>query len=254
MALLTANTALVTLTHVDYRSAFILDARSITALAHDAGALMLWDLSHSVGAIPVTLDDDGVDLAVGCTYKYLNGGPGAPAFLYVREEHQARLRQPIWGWLGAHEPFEMAPAYAPAQGIRAMLSGTPSILALAAVAVGVELSIEAGIEAIRAKAIALSEFVVGVVDGWPGELGVSVGSPRDPSRRGAHVALVHAQARALCRALIDEGVLVDFRTPDVIRIGLSPLSTSFVEAWDGLERLRALLAGSPAKRGVPQRS
>ena len=148
----------------------------------------------------------------------------------------------------------MAQRYAPAQGVQAMLSGTPSVLALAAVEVGVELSIEAGIEAIRAKAMALGEFVIDVLDGWPRELGVSLGSPRDPWRRGAHVALVHAQARSLSRALIDDGVLVDFRAPDVIRIGLSPLSTSFVEVWDGLQALRRLLEVPPATGGAQQRA
>jgi kynureninase len=235
------DTALVTFSHVSYRSAFILDMAGITDVAHAAGALALWDLSHSVGVIPVALDADGADLAVGCTYKYLCGGPGAPAFLYVRREHQPQLRQPIWGWLGRREPFEMAPGYQPADGIAAMLSGTPPVLGLTAVSVGAELVIEAGIAAVRRKAAALTEFAIGVSDELLAPVGVSVGSPRDSAQRGGHVALVHPDARALSARLIAAGVIVDFRAPDVIRIGLSPLTTTFTDVWEGLERLRQML-------------
>jgi kynureninase len=237
------DTALVSFSHVSYRSAFILDMAGITDVAHAAGALALWDLSHSVGVIPVALDATGADLAVGCTYKYLNGGPGAPAFLYVRNEHQPRLRQPIWGWLGRSEPFEMAPGYEPADGIAAMLSGTPPVLGLTAVSVGAELVIEAGIAAVAQKASALTEFAIEVIDEVLAAVGVSVGSPRDAAQRGGHVALVHPDARALSARLIADGVIVDFRTPDVIRIGLSPLTTTFTDVWDGLERLRQMLQG-----------
>jgi kynureninase len=240
--LISERTALVTFSHVNYRSAFILDARAITALAHEAGALTLWDLSHSAGAIPVDLDGDGVDLAVGCTYKYLNGGPGAPAYLYVRAEHQGALRQPIWGWLGRQHPFEMAPGYIPGEGIAAMLSGTPPVLALTAVAAGLDLVVEAGIDAIRRKSIALTEYAIELIDDWLAPLGCSVGSPRDAGRRGSHVALVHPEARALSRRLIDDGVVVDFRTPDVIRLGLSPLTTRFTDVYDGLDRVRRMLS------------
>ncbi|HEY2318620.1 MAG TPA: kynureninase [Solirubrobacteraceae bacterium] len=240
--LVSDETALVTFSHVNYRSAFILDARAITDIAHDAGALTLWDLSHSAGAIPVDLDGDGVDLAVGCTYKYLNGGPGAPAYLYVRAEHQGELRQPIWGWLGRRDPFEMAPGYIPGDGIAAMLSGTPPVLALAAVAAGLDLVIEAGIEAVRRKSVALTEYAVALIDEWLAPLGCAVGSPRDPARRGSHVALVHPEARALTRRLIEGGVIPDFRTPDVVRLGLSPLTTRFTDVYDGLARVRAMLS------------
>jgi kynureninase len=238
------RTALVALSHVAYRSAFVLDMPAISRVAHEVGALALWDLCHSVGALPVALDADGADLAVGCTYKYLNGGPGAPAFLYARAEHQPRLRQPIWGWLGREEPFEMAQGFAPGQGIAGMLSGTPPVLALTAVQAGTELVIEAGIEAIREKAVALTEFAIALSDQWLSPLGVTLGSPRDSARRGAHVALVHPDARRLCHRLIDYGVIVDFRPPDAIRIGLSPLTTSFADVRDGLAALRALLAGA----------
>ena len=239
-ALLGPDTALVSLSHVAYRSAFVLDMPEITRLAHDAGALTLWDLCHSAGVLPVALDASGVDVAVGCTYKYLNGGPGAPAFLYVRAEHQGQLRQPIWGWLGTREPFEMVQGYQPADGIAAMLSGTPPVLALTAVTAGAEPVIEAGVAAIREKAIALTEFAIALADEWLDPLGITVGSPRDGARRGAHVALVHPEARRLCRLLIDDGVIVDFRAPDAIRLGLSPLTTSFADVWDGLRRLRQL--------------
>ncbi len=237
---ITERTALVTFSQVSYRSAFILDARTITDIAHDAGALALWDLSHSAGAIPVNLDRDRIDLAVGCTYKYLNGGPGAPAFLYVRHEHQGELRQPIWGWLGRRDPFEMAPGYLPGDGIAAMLSGTPPVLALTAAAAGIDVAIDAGIDAIRRKSVALTEYAIDLIDERLAPLGFCVGSPRDPQRRGSHVALVHPAARALSRRLIDDDVIVDFRTPDVIRLGLSPLTTRFTDVFDGLERVAEL--------------
>jgi kynureninase len=236
------RTALVTFSHVSYRSAHIAEMAAISAAAHDAGALVLWDLSHSAGSIPVALDDDGADLAVGCTYKYLNGGPGAPAFMYARRELHDQLRQPIWGWLGRRDPFAMEHGFEPAEGIRALLSGTPPVLALSAVDEGVRLVAEAGIDAIRAKGIALTSFAISLADAVLAPLGVSVASPRDDARRGAHVALVHPDARELCAALISRGVVPDFRQPDVIRFGLSPLTTRFVDVWDGVEALRMLLS------------
>ena len=232
------QTALVTFSHVSYRSARIADMARVNAVVRDAGALMLWDLSHSAGSVPISLDGDHAELAVGCTYKYLNGGPGAPAYMYVRHELQAELRQPIWGWLGRRDPFEMAPGYEPADGMRAFLSGTPPVAALAAVDEGVKLVAEAGIDAIRAKGIALTELAIGLAD----EFGIRVASPREPARRGAHVALVHPDARELCARLIEHGVVPDHRRPDVIRFGFSPLSTRFVDVWDGVETLRRLLS------------
>ncbi len=238
--LISENTALVTFSQVNYRSAFILDTQTITDIAHQHGALTLWDLCHSAGAIPITLDEDNIDLAVGCTYKYLNAGPGAPAFLYVKQTLQQQLSQPIWGWLGRADPFEMAQGYIPGQGITKMLSGTPPVLALTAVGVGIDLSIEAGIDAIRRKSIELTEFAISLIDA---ELpACSVGSPRDKTQRGSHVALVHPEARTLSRQLIDDGVVVDFRTPDVIRLGLSPLTTSFTDVYDGLQAVKRLLS------------
>jgi kynureninase len=239
--LVSERTALVTFSHVSYRSAHIADMAQITALAHEAGALTLWDLSHSAGSVPVALDADGADLAVGCTYKYLNGGPGAPAFMYARASLQPTLSQPIWGWLGRREPFEMEQGYVPEGGVTALLSGTPPVLGLSAVDEGVRLVAEAGIERIRAKGIALTELAIELADARLAALGVSVASPREAARRGAHVALAHPQAKRICGELIEHGVIPDFRRPDVIRFGLSPLTTRFVDLWDGVETLRTLL-------------
>lgn len=237
------RTALVTFSHVSYRSAHIAEMAEINAIARAVGALTLWDLSHSAGSVPLALDADGADLAVGCTYKYLNGGPGAPAYMYARGSLLPELRQPIWGWLGRHDPFMMEQGFEPAQGIRALLSGTPPVLALAGVDEGVALVAEARIERIRAKGIALTELAIELTDRRLASLGVTVASPRDAARRGAHVALAHSDAHTLCGALIERGVIVDFRRPDVIRFGLSPLTTRFVDVWDGVEALRAMLAG-----------
>jgi kynureninase len=235
------NTALVSLSHVAYRSAHIADMAKITAAVHDVGALTLWDLSHSGGSVPVELDACMADLAVGCTYKYLNGGPGAPAYLYVRAVLQNELHQPIWGWLGRAEPFAMAAGYRPSSGIRAFLSGTPPILSLAAAQEGIALTAEAGIAAIRQKGVALTELAIELADWFLADNGVSVASPRDPMQRGSHVALAHPEAKRLCRELIARGVVVDFRGPNVIRVGLSPLTTRFVDVWDATATLRGLL-------------
>ena len=243
-ALVGDQTALVTFPHVDYRSAAILDMPAITQVAHAAGALTIWDLSHSVGSVPLALDLAGADLAVGCTYKYLFGGPGSPAFIYVASELQRSLRQPLWGWLGRRDPFRMDPGYEPAEGIRAFLSGTPPILALHALAPGVELVTRAGLERIRTKGIALTELAIALADRWLAEHGVRVASPRDARIRGAHVALAHRDAAALCELLAERGVLVDHRAPDIVRLGLSPLTTRFVEVWDGVNALREVLSAS----------
>jgi kynureninase len=236
------DVALVTLTHVNYRSAAIADLAGITAAAHDAGAMVAWDLSHSAGSVEVDLERAGADLAVGCTYKYLNGGPGAPAWLYVRRSLQGELRNPIQGWFGQRDLFEMAQGYDPAPGIVGWLTGTPGILALAAVEEGVRLAAEAGIPAIRAKGVALTAFAIELVDERLAASGATIGSPRDPARRGAHVAVRHPEARRLTRELIAHGVIPDFRAPDSVRLGLSPLTTSFADVARGLATLESLLA------------
>ena len=232
--------ALLVLSLVNYRSAALADLPAITALAHDAGALALWDLSHAAGSVPVGLESGGADLAVGCTYKYLDAGPGAPAFLYVREELQATLRNPIQGWFGQRDQFAMSQGYEPVAGVGSWLTGTPAILGLVAVEEGVRLVAEAGIEAIRAKGIALTSYAVELLDARLAPLGFSLGSPRDPRRRGAHIAVRHARAKELCAALMREGVVTDYRAPDSIRLGLSPLSTGFADVWTTIDRLARL--------------
>ena len=233
--------ALVVLSLVNYRSAAIADLAGMTAAARRAGALLLWDLSHAAGSIPLELEAWGADLAVGCTYKYLFGGPGAPAFLYVRQALQDELRTPIQGWFGQRDQFAMGPRYDPEPGIRSWLAGTPGMLALAAVDEGVRLTAEAGLDAIRAKGIALTEFAIELVDERLAPLGCSVGSPRDATRRGAHVAIRHPDAERLTAALIARGVVPDFRAPDSIRFGLPPLTSRFVDVARGVDALADLL-------------
>jgi kynureninase len=228
----------VVLSHVAYRSGFLADAAAITALVHDAGALVLWDVCHSVGSVPIALDDWGVDLAVGCTYKYLNGGPGSPAFCYVRAGIQDELEQPITGWMGASDPFEMGDSYRPATGIRRFLSGTPSILAMQPMRDMLDLIERAGMPAIRDKSVQLTQFALELFDAELAAVGMTLASPRDPARRGGHLTLNHPDAKALIARAWDHGVLPDFRAPAGIRIGLSPLSTSFAEVADGLAMLR----------------
>jgi kynureninase len=235
------DTALLILSAVNYRSAAIVDIKAVTDAARDAGALVLWDLSHAGGSIPVNLEANGVDLAVGCTYKYLNGGPGSPAFLYVRRELQDALRPPIQGWFAQRGQFDMGPTFDREAGIRGWLVGTPGVIALTSALAGIEVVAEAGIDAIRAKGVALTEYAIALHDAWLAPLGCSIGSPRDAARRGAHVAVRHPEAKRLTAALIERDVIPDFRAPDSIRIGLSPLTTSFADVHAGLTVLRDLL-------------
>lgn len=228
------HTALVVASHVAYRSGWIADGPACTAAAHDAGALVLWDLSHSVGSVPVELDRWGADLATGCSYKYLGGGPGAPAWAYVATRLQGEVRQPIWGWFGHEDPFGMGQGYRPAPGARALLSGTTPVLAMVPLLVSLELLEEAGIEAVRAKSRRLTDLCVRMADAWLAPLGVDVASPRDPDRRGGHVTLRRADMAEVTERLWAAGVLPDFRRPDGIRIGLSPLSVSFAELARGM--------------------
>ena len=239
-AVLDDDVAVLTMSHIAYRSGYLADARAITAAAHGAGALVVWDLCHSVGSVPIELDTWDVDFAVGCTYKFLGAGPGAPAFSYVNARHHAHLDQPIWGWLGRRDAFEMEQGYVPAPGIRSMISGTPSVLGILAVREGARVVADAGIHAIRAKVVALTEMVIALADEWLIPRGFGIGSPRDADRRGGHVSITRSDARELCAKLTDVGVLPDFRTPDAIRIGLSPLPITFTEVWDALSVLRDL--------------
>ena len=233
----------VVLSHVGYRTGAVADLPALQAAATERGATLIWDLSHSAGAIPVGLRAAGAELAVGCTYKYLNGGPGAPGYLYVARERQATLRSPIWGWFGQRDQFAMERGYDPDPSIRRFLAGTPPILGLAAVEEGVRLTAEAGIAALHAKALALTERRIALHDAWLAPLGFAGATPRDPARRGSHVALAHPEAWPLTRALIERaGVVPDFRGPDVIRLGVAPLYTGHADVWDALDRLRALAA------------
>jgi len=238
------QTALVALSHVAYRSAWIADAAAITSRAHDVGALVLWDLSHSGGSVPVELDEWQVDLAVGCSYKYLNGGPGSPAWLYAARQHLETLTQPIQGWLGATDPFLMGPTYAPAAGIRRFQSGTPPIMGLLPLRDMLELIEEVGIDAIREKSVALTAYAVELSDELLSPLGVEIASPRDPARRGGHVTLLHPAMRAVTEQLWRRDVIPDYRDPDGLRIGLSPLSTSFAEVEAGMTAVREVLSRS----------
>jgi len=232
------QTALAVFSHVAYRSGFIADAGAISAVVKDAGGLVLWDLCHTGGSVPAELDEWGADLAVGCTYKYLNGGPGSPAWAYVATEHQDTLQQPIWGWLGRRDAFRMEAGYEPAPGLRSFVSGTPPILAMVPLDAHLDLVEEAGIEAIRAKSVELTELVIRIADDQLAPLGVEVASPRDPALRGGHVTLRGRDFRAVTAALWDQGVIPDYRDPDGIRIGVSPLSTSFAEVVEGMEVVR----------------
>jgi kynureninase len=236
------DTALVTLSHTAFKSAFVHDLGRVTALAHAAGALVLWDLCHSVGAMPLDLGGAGADLAVGCTYKYLCGGPGAPAFLYVRRDLQERLVNPIWGWFGQRDQFDLAVEYTPGPAIQRFLVGTPPILSTCAVEVGVDLVLEAGLDRIRAKSVAQTEYLIALWEGWLAPLGFTLNSPREAARRGSHVSLGHPEGLRIDRALIEEmRVLPDFRYPDNLRFGLAPLSTTFVEIHEAMARLRRVV-------------
>jgi len=235
------DTALVSLSHVAYRSGALADMAAITGIAHRAGALMLWDLCHSVGAVPIDLDGCDVDLAVGCTYKYLNAGPGSPAFLYVSARLRDVLRQPIWGWFSQRDQFAMGPRYDPAAGIAKFTTGTPPILGVAAVEEGARLLLEAGIEQMRAKSMRLTAYLIELADAWLVPLGCAIATPRQASRRGGHVTFWHPEAGPIVAQLAAAGVITDFRTPERFRFGLSPLTTRFTDVWDAADAARDII-------------
>ncbi len=242
-AALDDRVGLVSLSHVGYKSGAIADMAAITSLAHDVGARTLWDLSHAAGIVPVELGETGADLAVGCTYKYLNGGPGAPAFLYVRTDLHSQLQQPIHGWFGHADMFAFADDYRPAAGIGRFVTGTPPMLAVAAAGAGIETSVQAGIAAIRAKSLSLTGLLIDLFDEILGPAGFTLATPRDEARRGGHVAVRHPDAAAICRRLIDRHrVLPDFRPPDTIRLAPAPLSTRYVDVWDAAHAVAAAVA------------
>jgi kynureninase len=238
-AFVVPDAALVSVALVDYRSGALLD---LPALTRATDALVIWDLSHAAGAVEIDLSR--ADLAVGCTYKYLRAGPGAPAFLYVRRELVDSLRSPIQGWFGQRDQFAMGPAYDPASGIERFAAGTPSILGLLALDAALGIVDEASMAAIAARGRALTALAVDLVDAWLAPLGFDLASPRDAARRGCHLALRHAEAWPVVRALAERArVVADFRQPDVVRLGFDPLATRFVDAWDGIDRIRSLVAG-----------
>lgn len=240
------NTALVVLSLVAFKSSFLYDAKEITGWAHQKGALILWDLSHAAGAVPVELNIANADLAVGCTYKYLNGGPGAPAFLYVNKKLQEKLASPIQGWFGDRRPFQFDLNYQPAQGIRRFLTGTPPVTSLMAIEPGVDLLLEAGIEALRNKSISQSEYFLFLVKELLEKEGFRPGSPADCTKRGSHISLKHPEGYRICQALIhpehpDLKIIPDFREPDNIRFGIAPLYTSFFEIRKTALRLKEIV-------------
>jgi kynureninase len=235
------DVAVLMLTHVNYRSGAMHDMAALTRAAHEAGALVLWDLSHSVGAVPLLLADDGVDLAVGCGYKFLNGGPGAPAFLYVAPRLQAGLKSPLTGWLGHAEPFAFDPVYRPAEGVSRAVVGTPPVLSLAALEVGVDLMLQAPLAALRAKSLRLADLFMALVEQECGADGFVPLTPADAARRGSQVSFGHPEGYAIMQALIAQGVIGDFRAPDVLRFGLAPLYVQYVDVWDAVSVLRDVM-------------
>jgi kynureninase len=255
-AVLDERTALVCLSHVNFRSGARLDLAAVTAAAHRVGALMLWDLSHSAGAVPVALDAAGADLAVGCTYKYLNAGPGGPAYLYVRRDLQEALRQPIWGWFGQRDRFAMGPEYDPVADVNRFATGSPPVLGLMAVAAGVEVLLEAGLDRLWAKSRALTAALVDLVHERLEPLGARLASPAAAERRGAHVSVAHPSAWPWCSALISGRLVIpDFRPPDAVRLGPAPLYTRYVDLYDAVERMSDVLAaGFDTERGSMPRS
>ena len=242
VAAIDADTAVVLLTHVHYKSAAKFDMAAVTAAAQAAGALMLWDLSHSAGAVAVDLNGCNADLAVGCGYKYLNGGPGAPAFLFVAERHQAALQSPLTGWMGHAAPFDFGDDYAAAEGVKRFLCGTPPILGLAALEAALEVFADADRAALFRKGQALCDLFIALVEERCAGFGLTLATPRDPAARGSHVSFAHVDAWPIMSALIDRGVIGDFRAPDLLRFGFTPLYLGFADVWRAVEMLREILA------------
>jgi kynureninase len=241
MGALDSEVAVLVLTHVHYKSGAVHDMAALTARAHEVGVLTVWDLSHSSGALPVELNAAGADFAVGCGYKYLNGGPGAPAFLYVAERWAEAARSPLSGWMGHAAPFEFVDDYRPASGVARMLCGTPSILAMAALEAGIATFDDIDMTEVRAKSVALSELFIALVEAkLPGVFDLA--SPRDSTLRGSQVSLAHPHGYAIMSALIETGVIGDFRAPDILRFGFTPLYTRYVDVFDAVERLGAVMA------------
>jgi kynureninase len=240
------QTAVVSLSHVAFKSSYMYDMERVTELAHLHDALVLWDLSHSVGAVPVSLKSANADMAIGCTYKYLNGGPGAPAFLYVRKDLQEKLDNPIQGWFGEKNPFEFKLNFRESEGIRKFLTGTPPVISVSGLEPALDMVLDAGIGAIRQKSVAQSEYLISLAREWLIGKGFRLGSPEFAEKRGSHVSLKHAEAYRICRALIDpavgdQAVIPDFREPNNIRLGITPLYTSYEEIHTAMEQVKYIL-------------
>ncbi len=238
------DTALVTLSHVVFKSGYMYDAKAITQAAHQKGAMVLWDLSHAVGSVKVALNEWDADFAVGCTYKYLNGGPGSPAFLYVRKDLHDKALSPIWGWFGDNTPFNFDLRYNPAPNIRRFLVGTPPVISMQTMETGVDLMVEVGIEALRTKSEKLSEYLIWLFDQRLAPLGFTLGTPRNVAIRGSHVSFKHPDGYRINRSLIEDmNVIPDFREPDNLRLGLTPLYTSFQDVWECVDRIVRVISG-----------
>jgi kynureninase len=236
------ETALVTFSHVAFKSGYAYDVEKIAEKVRQVGAMLLVDLSHSVGVLPIEMDHWDVDLAVGCTYKYLNGGPGSPAFLYVNKELHNQVLSPIWGWFGQHKPFDFDLEYRAVEGIRRFLVGSPSILYLMGLEPALDIVRSAGIERIRKKSKRLTSYLIYLVQEELEPLGFQLGTPLDPEKRGSHVSLRHPEGYRINRALIEEmSVLPDFREPDHIRLGVAPLYTSFLDVWEAIQRIKKVV-------------
>ncbi|MFH2038279.1 MAG: kynureninase [Chloroflexota bacterium] len=248
------DTALVTLSHVTYKSGYLYDMAAITEKAHQVGALVIWDLCHSVGALPIDLDGCKVDFALGCSYKYLNGGPGSPAFIYASHKMQEIAMSPIWGWWSQNTPFAFDLDYTPAAGMKKFLTGSQSILSMLGLEAALAPHLQAGMQPLRDKSIQMSEYIIQLSDSILAPLGFKLGSPRDPNRRGSHISLRHPEGYRINRVLIDElNVIPDFREPDNIRFGLAPLYTTFCDVWEAIERSRQAVADRLFEKIPPTR-
>lgn len=235
------SVAAVAYSHVDYKSARLEDMAGLTAIIHAAGALAIWDLSHSAGALPVDLDGAKADFAVGCGYKYLNGGPGAPAFLFAARRHHAAMQQPLSGWLGHAAPFAFEDSYRPASGMARMICGTPPVISMAVLEEAIGIVAEAGVDRLREKSTRMTTLLADLVAQEIGDSGLVLASPVDAAQRGSHLVFAHDEGYAIIQALKARGVVGDFRAPDLVRLGIAPLYLSHVELWEAVQRLKAVM-------------
>jgi kynureninase len=247
------DTALLTLSHVVFKSAYMYDMHKINQLTHQKGALVLWDLSHSAGAVEVNLNESGADMAVGCTYKYLNGGPGAPAFLYVRKDLQAKLMNPIWGWFSHQKPIDFTLNYETKTDIQRFAAGTPSVLSLAAIASSIDITLEAGMKNLRAKSVAQTNYLIELVENLLTPIGFTIASPTNSYERGSHISIQHPEGYRINRAMIEPisgspVIIPDFRPPNNIRLGIAPLYNSFEEIFQTIVRIKSIVESGEFER------